>query len=773
MGESEAISSGGEEKNLSKYQSPEGKVLRWLKEIDLVKNSKQQKAFEKIGEKITKIYKNADAINANNTSSGATSRIMLNVLWAYIKVMRPSLFSRLPKIYVERTFKDIDPIGRLAALGCERATHFAIHSQQDRALWAIKGAVLDKLLVGRGQAWPRYTAEFEPILDPDGEPLKDKEGNVQERVKPNSEKVLIDPLNWLDYMHSLARNPFEIRWQKRTFWMTRAELIKEFGEKGREVKLGTNPDGRKRKSDEENDFLQQAEVHLISDFETKSRIWISEGYKKGPLKEVPDNLKLSNFWECPIPLLATTTTDSMYPTPDYKIWERLAEELDYVTKRISAITECVRIVGMAAASLNQEIKSMLKLNDGEIWPVQNWTQFMEKGGLSTAINWFPFDQAVAALPPLIEQQQNLLNLFFQITGMNDVVMGASNPTETLGAQQLKSHFTVVKIVEDQQDVQRFCRELYSKVAEMIFEPGLFSDETIFLMAGVAQMSGEDQQNWPLALQLLRDDRLRTFRIEIETDSTIAVDLDKDKADWSEYVEAVSQLVSNIQNISSFRPELLHPIIETAKQATRALRTGRSLEAAWDRAWQKIEDADEQAKLNPPPVPPDYENQKLQIQAQETQIKQSAEEFRQWLEQEKLALQAEKQKGDFELSSQELQIKAEGVLTEGELDKMSQALEAFKFEFDKALESEKSSRDWYKVVLDEREKFLEETRLRSDETTNKIKEISESREKEPKQPLSVHIHQDGGEEEILMERTPTGGLVGRKKKIKPKPENIGV
>ena len=708
------VSTSGGEEDLSKYKGDEGVVLRWLKEFELVKNSKGQKAFESIGVKIVKNYRNADALVASTSNNVPSARVMLNVLWSNVQILKPTLYARMPKVVVERRFKDSDPIGRLACQIAERATSYAMSTQQDRFNYAVRAAVEDRLLAGRGTVWLRYDAEFEEATDENGEPITDDTGEAVRTPKPNSEKVVIDPVNWLDYYESLSRNQYEVRWRARRVYMTRSQLITKFGEEiGKAVELNDSEKKRSKLSPEEREFLAQAEVLEIWDEESKRIVWITECYKDRPLRIVPDSLRLKDFWPCPLPLVATTTTDSTYPTPDYKIYERLADEVDYVTKRISSLIECIRFVGATAAQYNQDVKNMLKLSDGQLWPIDNWTTFAEKGGLKGAMDWLPFDQAVAAIPVLLQYRDDLLAKLDFITGIPDIVRGDTNPNETAEAQQKKSHWTTVKISEHQGEVQRFCREIISKMAEIIFEPGLFSDETISLMCGVSQMPPEDQQNYQAALQLLRDDRLRTFRVDIETDSTLALDEEDDKQSRMEYVQAITTLVQNIQNVQAFRPELLHPMMESALFAARAFRTGRPLEGSWERAIQQIEDNDAAVAANPPQPPPDYEGQKLQLMQQELQFKQE-------LESQKLQLEGQKQQADFGFEAEKLRLEAIKIQSKAEVDAVVTQLDQFKQQFVQFVEVQRLELEKFETVNKTREALLEERRLAQESKMETLK-----------------------------------------------------
>ncbi len=761
-------------------EHPEAIVTRWLKELDTVKNSKSQKNFERIGEQVVKNYRNHSALQDYSRATPAPSRVMFNILWSNVQVLSPSLYARLPKVVVERRFKDSDPVGRLASRMAERATHFMISTQQDRANCAFRGAVMDRLLPGRGITWLRYDADFHKVQAEDGSEV--------DAIKPNSEKILIDPVCWEDYFHSAARNPFEIRWMARRVYMTREKLVQRFGEEiGRQVELTFSPEGISKKSRDDNtdaQYLKQAEVYEIWDSESKKVFWISEGLKEQPLDVKDDPYRLDDFWPCPMPLLATTTTDSMYPTADFKIYERLADELDYVTKRLAAMADCVRLVGICAASLNTEIVNMLKLQDGQLKPSEQWGSFAEKGGLRGVIDWMPFDQCVAAIQPLMAYQANLLAQINEITGMPDIVRGSSDPNDPVYTQQAKQHWTVIKLTEKQQEVQRFCRQTISKVAELIFEPGLFSDETIYLMCGFDQLSPEDQQLYPQALALLRNDRLRTFRVDIETDSTIALDEDQNIQRWMNYMQTVQQVVGEVQNITQFRPELMKPIVQSALAAVRTLRTGRQVEGAWEQAFDSIEQNDkaaaERAAQSPPP--PDYEMLKLQNEAQriqlqnqemltkqqqagfEIQFKQNTEAFDQWIETEKFKLESQTQQMNFNLESQKIQIEAIKTGNKQEIEKTYQTLEAFKTEFMQAMEAQKIEIEKYRVVLDQKEKFLEEARLQQQMLQENVKALQETPKESATQPPPViHIHNSGAKA-ITLKRSPTGELIGESKPI---------
>lgn len=739
---------------------------RWIKKINKVKDSNEHKSFVTTGQKIVKIYKNSSAL-LQSLAETAHSRIMFNILWSNVQILAPTLFSRLPKIVVQRRFKDADPVARVASLTAERATSYMMLCKQDEFYHAVKSAVLDSLLPGRGTTWVRYEAEFGQAED-----------SGEEQISPYSEKVCLDYVFWEDYFESRSRNPYEVDWKARRLYLSYEEMKRRFGEEiAKDCKESVDEEEQRDYSDADDENTPSGyEIFEIWCKASKKVYWIALNYSTRPLDIREDPLKLDGFFPSPIPLVATTTNESTYPTPDYRIYEKLASELDYATKRIHAMVDTIRLVGATAAQFNQDIKSMLSLTDGQLWPIENWSNFVEKGALRGSIDWLPFDQAVNALPALINYKQMLLSDIHEVTGIPDIARGVSDPSETAAAQQQKSRWTSVKISQRQEAVQRFCREIASSFCQIIFEPGLFSDETIALIAGVQQMTPDDQQLFPQALQLLRDDKLRTFRIDIETDSTIAMDESIEQEARMRYVEIVNQLVASS---TQARPEMMSAALESAMFAVRAFRSGKAVEGSWQRAIDLFEQQQKEAAQNPQQPPPDPAIIQAQAYAQDIQAKNELKQLemqnhiqelqgQQQIDMQKLQFQAQElqQKATeaqmrYDVDMQRLQLESQKAMSKAQLDEMSQQLDQWKTQFMAEVEKRYADIEQYKVVLSEKEKLIEEARLQQQRI---VDQVSLMADKAPPSAPTVNIVNASGPREVVLRRTPDGSLVGLTKEV---------
>jgi len=93
--------------------------------------------------------------------------------------------------------------------------------------------------------------------------------------------------------------------------------------------------------------------------------------------------------------------------------------------------------------------------------------------------------------------------------------------ETATAQQIKGQYATLRLKTYQDEVARFASQILRIKAQIICQH--FQPETIIKIGGAELLSQTDQQLVPQAIQLLQDSPMRTFRIEIATDSMLYAD----------------------------------------------------------------------------------------------------------------------------------------------------------------------------------------------------------------------------------------------------------
>src|ERR1700719_2157978 len=124
----------------------------WMNRIIEVDDDKEFKRWLKRGATIEKRYRD----ERNRTDEEGTRRV--NSLWANVEILTPALYGKQPVPVCERRFRDKDVVGRGAAQMIERGLRNELEiCGFDEAM---RQALRDYLLAGRGVVWVRYEPQF-------------------------------------------------------------------------------------------------------------------------------------------------------------------------------------------------------------------------------------------------------------------------------------------------------------------------------------------------------------------------------------------------------------------------------------------------------------------------------------------------------------------------------------------------------------------------------------------------------------------------------------
>jgi hypothetical protein len=212
----------------------------------------------------------------------------------------------------------------------------------------------------------------------------------------------------------------------------------------------------------------------------------------------------------------------------------------------------------------------------------------------------------------------------------------------------------------QHEVVNFATALLQIKAQIICQH--FTDDTILKISGAMQLSPQDQALIPQALQLLKDEPAKNFRIEVTSDSMIYQDEQQEKQDRVEFLTAVSGFIQTALPVAQGAPELTPLLMEMLKFGVTAFKAGKGMEGLIDETADKFRNQAKAAEGQP--KPPSPEMQKLQMQAQmeqtklqaQTQAKQAEMQMQMQIEQQKMQMQMELEKAKQEYQAQENQLK---------------------------------------------------------------------------------------------------------------------
>ncbi len=605
----------------------QGVVKRWLLELKLA--DKRESEWRKKAEKTLKRYRQQEF-----------KRHSFNILWSNTETMRPAVYNSLPKPDVRRRFKDEDPVGKVVSEVLSRSLEYSMDTTafDDQ----IKGCITDMLLPGRGVARVRYVPSIESAEPADTEL---QEGEFEEL---KWEQAPIEHVEWNKFRMSAGAEWSCITWIAFQHNLTRDELKEQFGEVGAIVPLEKvdDQDVENEKDDNVQDLFKTATVWEIWDKEEREVLFIAPGYKKEPLKTLADPLGLTDFYPIPRPLYAIEDSGGMIPIPLFEYYKEQADELDTVTRRINILIKGLKMRGVYDATLS-ELSELMRGEDNDLIPAANVTALLERGGLDKAIWFMPIEQAAKVLQILQLQREATKQVIYEITGISDIIRGSTNPNETLGAQQIKSQWGSARLKRMQADCAFFIRDLLRLQAEIIGER--FQPETLATMTGIklpsqaekdqammqwqqqAQMAQQQGQqpppqpdmppSWEEVIAVMRDDKLRTFKVDIETDSTVAASVESDMAGLRDVLTALNQVMQGFGPAVQMGAMPVEALKEIMLTITRRAKMGNAVEDAFD-------------KIKQPPPPP----QEQQPQDNSLQVKQMELQHSQQVEQGKAQMQ---------------------------------------------------------------------------------------------------------------------------------------
>jgi hypothetical protein len=649
----------------SEAEAIAGEAKYWHQQLELA--NKDHKDFLEEGKVVVQRYKGERKTVARNQKR-------FNILFSNTETLKAALFARMAKPDVRRRFADRDPVAKQVAEIIERAAEYA--QDIENAEKAYEAAIEDYLLPGRGIVRVCYEAETAKGDD-------DKEYVA-------GQDLYEEHVNWQDYRNEPAKTWDKVTWQAFRHLMSRDDLTNNFGEGMEAVPLNWTPDASDQKIP---DAFKRAEVWEVWDKTKKKRLWIVPGYDK-VLRKDDDPYGLRDFFPNAEPLQAIKANDTFVPRPEFSVYQDQADGLDEIEARIDKLTRALRRRGVYDATF-KELGRLAKAADNEFVPVKNYAELSQKGGLAAAFQAEDIKSLAEVLGQLHEQRDLRIQTIYEVTGIADIMRGSTDPRETLGAQKIKAQFGGNRLKKRQDQVQKWIRDTLRIKSEIIaehFEPQKLAEMTGFqyvpaaqmqvmqMQAQQAQQSGQPAPPMPdmddlitdEMVQILRDDKLRSYRVDIETDSTVFEDAEAEKAGVVEMITAASQFVEKWLPVIQAQPAMLDLAFEMLSFALRRFKMGRSLEDVIDQTKMKLQEAAQK------PAPPDpkvqAEQAKAQAAQQKSQMDMQAAQAKHQMDLQKMQAEMEMQRAELQIMQEKMGLEREQMAMEAQAKQQQMAMD---------------------------------------------------------------------------------------------------
>lgn len=530
-------------------------VALWLSRIGKARQKEQQ--WRERAKRCVRIYRDDNNISGSNTSPRSTSdnENSFNILWANTETLLPAIFSSMPKPDVRNRYLAQDKAAEIAGQILERVLSYFM--EISKFLEEMRACIKDYLLTGRGTMRVRLINMEEEDIKVDEAQIGDVSvaSSMETVIRKNLvqcelvdwESLVIEPakrwkdVNWIAFIHMLSREEFENNFPDASYGEATSETNK----------YSMDP---------------QYKVYEIWDRIKKKVYYIGHGEK--PFRIQDDPYKLSGFFPIPEPIYSIKTNNTLVPIPEYTIYQDQARELNKVSYRISDLVNSCKLIGIYDAK-ETGLSDLLEARDSQFVPVT--TTMMRQGGIAAVLDMLDTSKIGMVLNTLYAQRNEIRSIIYEVTGISDIIRGASQAAETATAQSIKANYAGLRLKDRRDNVNNFIVDLLRIQAEMI--------STFIPLEQMSEISGTEIT--PDVEPLLKSEMIQSYKIDIESDSTIVPDME---AESRRRADLLAKIIEYLRGIAPFVQSGVVPM-EAAKSMLKygiaASKMTRELEDAID------------------------------------------------------------------------------------------------------------------------------------------------------------------------------------------------
>jgi hypothetical protein len=571
-----------------------------------------------------------------------------NLMRQMVNITLPHIFNQPPKIVTKKRSSTNNLVDNIAAQSIKK---LLTYNNDCIPFYEVFVRILtDFLVTGRGVSWISY--DF----------------NVTEDDEVIDERVLIERVLPCDFIHGNAESWTSVPWVGRAIYLMRKDLKDKFGLSKEKIDAlhfsDTFQDNDEIKihhpSKQGLKEYERARIWEIYDREAqKVYYYSSDSTTERPImfgsKDSP--LKFKNFFPCPKPLLNVCGIDSIIPVSEYEYMLRDQARLDVVCNNIAFIEELIRPTSLHDKRFSLEVKQLYQSrNATKTHPVDNLSTMIADN--QEIFYFLPLELFSSALEGQRMSRDDILKNAFEKSGISDIMRGISEPTDAAGTVQTKQRNSSSRVQQIRTLVDYFLRDTLELQAEAACQ--MFSDELISVICEyppqaempveipvevlqtnpeLAQlyqqkvMAFQQYQPFAEALEVLRNVNIRDYRINVETQSTLAEDDAQEKQNAMEFSQALSTSLASLSDAKERTPEILPLVMSSLKIILNKFSPGQEfteeIEGALNESLQKIQES------------------AMQKQQQEMQMQQ-----------EQMQMQQQKQQADIEMQQAQLQLQQE-------------------------------------------------------------------------------------------------------------------
>ena len=817
---------------------------RWWKN-EITRAEERRKKFIEAAEESIRVYNAQKQVGVLNDAERR-----LNVWWYCTNTLLPAYYSSTPKAEVNLRKRSGSLPYELGSVVLERNAQYAmdVHFDFDKIGYqaALQFLLTGQAVLWARYVAEFETAyeEYAVIRDSKGklidiegndyegeeEELEEREGGIliggMQVQKKTSEKAIIEVVQYNDYYCNDARSEAEIEWQARKAFLDRSQAESMFGpEIADQLTYDSFPEVIKKDIARQDDRYEgKAELYEIWDRPSRKVYWLQKGGDKTLIETSEPPIRFEKFFPCSV-IRQSADPDSVIPVSDYSHVKDQILEVERLTTRIHAVTQAIRTNSLYDATLGNQVE-MLMTGDLKLIPVTNWPSYKQRGGLANGIESMNIEPYINALNILQGARQNALQQLYETLKVSDLLRGTSEQYKSATANRLENQWSSMGLIVRQNMFAKFVSDSISNLATIIAE--VFEPETIFdvadadalieptlppppppppapepmpqdetgMMPPMPEMAPPMPPPYdPLEeidrvkgqiLEILRDDKKRSYRIQIATDSMMAIDQQQQQQEATMLIQTAGSFFDQMRGLIDQYPPLIDFSISLFQNMIKRYKGGKEIDGLFTKALTQIGEiskAKEEAAKQPPPPDPvmqemqarmqiaqiesqarlqvtqmemqdkstknqlSYQDQQLKMQRDqlEAQLKVQDQQFGQYIQQQELSIAQQ----EVQIKQSNVQVEMLKVQSASQSDANKQAITQETNRMAQILELQKLELEQMRIKLSESEKLMEERRLQADSQLERIRMSMEALQRLPQQsPIMIQT-----DKPMVVEKAP--------------------
>lgn len=553
-----------------------------------------------------------------------------NVLYANTEILLPALYSNSPRPDIQARSPQARPeLPKIldafltSVVDCNTP---GLESFDE----AMEGAVLSALVPGAAAVRIRaYPSQLMPI---------------------RLEAVGHNELLW-----GKAKKWSKVPWIAFRIPMSKEDIVSTFSldeEQARNLSAPSQQDLDSARSKKEKEGFYVYELWVKKD---RQVVFLCEGLEDPLLDSPGDTLQLAGFYPTPGILTLVRKDGDLCPTPLFEYYRNQAEELNRVTVRLTKVLSAIKVRGAYNSLVGTDLARILSDDDSENALIPSSNPMDLQAGFDKQIWLLPIEKLIVVATQLYEARERTKRVIYEITGLADIVRGASVASETATAQNLKDKWGSLRLRRLQKTVKLYVRDLFrlsvdagttlptsdwkaltglpypTQEEKALAQQGVAHAQQMAQVTGfppgpeVAQMAQTlASPSWEDLLSSLKDDAARSYLVDVESDSTLDSSAQTDKQEVSEFVMALSQLVGALAPLAQMGEGGIAVARDILLAVANKFRFGRELKDTLEKipANPTNQPNNEEEKKALDKAKKDIESGKAQLEQQQKQLEQA-------------------------------------------------------------------------------------------------------------------------------------------------------